>query len=129
MEHFVEGPDNALREAHRVLADDGVLIISVPQVFPWRCREAGLQPLTGDFSFYQYAFPPEEFAGLLAKNGFAVRQQYGYGSDFGLMSRWPVLGRLFATFPRAAVTVRLALDPTPLYAHLARMRLYVARKK
>jgi SAM-dependent methyltransferase len=129
VEHLCEGPDRALREAHRVLADDGVLIISVPQVFPWRLREVGLRSQTEGFFFYQYAFPPSEFAAILAKNGFSVKEQYGYGSEFGLKLRWPAQRRLFASFPRAAVAVRLALDATPLYALLAQMRLYVARKE
>jgi len=129
VEHFVEGPDLALSEAHRVLKDDGVLIISVPQVFPWRLREIEPQPLTEDFSFYQYAFPPGEFEALLNQNGFAVKERYGYGSEFGLKLRWPALGRLFKLYPRVAVALRLALDLTPLHARLARMQLYVALKK
>jgi hypothetical protein len=65
---------------------------------------------------------------MLHKNGFAVKEQYGYGSEFGLKLRWPALGRLFKVFPHAAVAVRVALDATPFYVYLAQMRLYVARK-
>ena len=130
VEHFVEGPVAALREAYRVLADDGVLILSVPQCFPWRRREIGGLPLTAEFSFYQYAFSPEEFANLLDKSGFTVQEQYGYGSDLALRLRWPAVGRLLALFPRGATLVRLLLDaPSYTWQRLAQMRLYVARKK
>ena len=130
VEHFVEGPATALCEAHRVLADDGVLIISVPQVFPWRRRENRKFLLTADFSFYQYAFSHEEFAGLLDKSGFKIDKQYGYGSDFALQLRWPAVGKLFASFPRLAAALRMVLDATPyIWQRCSRMRLYCARKK
>ena len=127
VEHFIEGPATALCEAHRVLANQGVLILSVPQVFPWRRREVSRVPLTDEFSFYQYAFSPDEFANLLQKSGFTVEEQYGYGSEFALELRWPTLGKLFTYFPRLGTAVGLALDASPLYTYLARMRLYVAR--
>jgi SAM-dependent methyltransferase len=129
VEHFIEGPDAALREAARVLQDRGLLIISVPQLFPWRLREVSSLPLSDEFSFYQYAFPHEEFAALLGKNNFTIEQQCGYNCDFGLQLRWPGFSRLVTALPRTAVAVRLMLDYTPLYKYLARMLLFVARKK
>lgn len=129
VEHFEEGPDAALREAHRVLANEGLLIISVPQLFPWRLREVWEPPSAEEFSFYQYAFPPEEFANLLEEAGFTIEEQYGYGSEWAIQIRWPGFRKLFTLFPRAANAVGLVLDATPLYTCLARMRLYVARKK
>jgi len=66
---------------------------------------------------------------FLLKTVLPYKEQYGYGSEFGLKLRWPALGRLFVAFLRAAVAVRLAIDYTPLYKYMAQMRLYVARKK
>jgi SAM-dependent methyltransferase len=130
VEHFIEGPGPALCEAHRVLANEGLLIISVPQLFPWRLREVCGPPLAAESSFYQYAFPPEEFANLLEEEGFTVEEQYVYGSEFALQLRWPRFGKLFASFPRLATAVGLALDATPsIWSRCGRMRLYVARKK
>jgi SAM-dependent methyltransferase len=130
VEHFAAGPGAALREAHRVLADDGLLIISVPQCFPWRRREISELPLTPEFSFYQYAFPAPEFAHLLANSGFRVEEQYGYGSDLALRLRWPAWRRLLALFPRGATALRLLLDAAPYtWQRMAQMRLYVARKQ
>lgn len=130
VEHFVEGPEAALREAARVLQDQGLLILSIPQIFPWRLREVSALPLSDEFSFYQYAFPAEEFANLLEESGFAIEKQCGYDSEFALTRRCPSLGRLFATFPRFARGLSLMLDATPgIWQKCVRMRLYVARKK
>lgn len=128
VEHFIEGPHQALREAHRVLADRGLLIISVPQVFPWRRREISRVIPTNDYSFYQYAFSHDEFAAFLRQAGFALEAQYGYGSEFALRLRWPVFNGLFTSYPRLAAAMGLALDASPLYKKMARMRLYVAHK-
>lgn len=96
-------------------ANEGLLIISVTQLFPWRLREICGPPLAEEFSFYQYAFLPEEFANLLEKSGFIIEEQGGYGSGFAIQIRWPGFWKLPALFPHATNAVGLALDATPLH--------------
>lgn len=84
VEHTREGPQVILREAARVLADDGVLFITVPyyNLFRrlrepwWRIKHwVRRWPLWtrlgwGQIVFYQYAFGRSEFEAILRRAGF-----------------------------------------------------------
>ena len=87
MEHFENGPWEAMAEARRVLADDGRLIMTVPfmnraralrDAFPWwrgdhyRVVSAfGPQPpAPAGREFYQYAFTRSEIVRTVRKTGF-----------------------------------------------------------
>lgn len=130
VEHFQEGPYDALKEALRVLKKNGVLIVSVPQAFRWRRLNASPEgtALPDNASFYQYAFSPKEFRTILINSGFQVAAEYGYCSHFAFKLRFKMFKKLLGRFPRLA-RMELLFDRTPVGRNLSQMRLYVARKK
>jgi SAM-dependent methyltransferase len=99
VEHFEGGAESALREAHRVLKDDGVLLISVPYFNPlrrflsrfrkgdWKIVNA---PQGDDGSgirgkaFFQYAYTVGEFEKMLDDAGLRVTRKQGYAVIWGL---------------------------------------------
>ena len=129
VEHFRNGPVPAIHEAARTLKRNGVMIISVPQVFNWRELSASPQaaPIPEKFAFYQYAFPPEEFREVLRGEGFAVLAEYGYESHYALRQRFSWFKAMIGAVPRLTV-MDLLIDRTFLGRRLGRMRLYVAVK-
>lgn len=129
VEHFQNGPYDALKEAMRVLKDNGVLIVSVPHAFPWRRLDAHSQgtSLPENASFYQYAFSPDEFRTILLNTGLQVEFEYGYSSHYAFKLRFKTFRKLLRWFPRLA-HIDLLFDRTPIGRKLARMRLYVAKK-
>ncbi len=130
VEHFQEGPHDALKEAMRVLKDNGVLIVSVPQAFHWRKLNAYPEdtPLPDDASFYQYAFSSEEFRTILRNSGFQVDAEYGRSLHYAFRLRFKTFRKLLSWFPQLE-HIDMLIDRTPIGNKLARMRLYVARKK
>lgn len=107
VEHFEGGADESLKEAKRVLKDDGVLLISVPYQSPLRSI---LSPLyrdawrkvsetkvetpneAGDKVFFQYAYRPSEFKRMLADAGLKVVDKQGYAVIWGLYEL-PIVNR------------------------------------
>jgi len=112
VEHFEEGPDKALKEAHRVLMPDGILIIKVPyfnhfrRFNPFRTLlfkndiqidadgkkvkyifskkpEKGDSPFPG-YIFHEYYFQKDEFADFLQKNKFRIIYTQGISLSWGL---------------------------------------------
>jgi SAM-dependent methyltransferase len=97
VEHFEDGAENSLREACRVLKDDGVLLLSVPYFSPLRRL---LKPLKKDFwkkvdkpeteqnsnglNFFQYAYKTPEFEKMLNEAGLRVIKKQGYAVIWGL---------------------------------------------
>ncbi|MGB5173911.1 MAG: methyltransferase domain-containing protein, partial [Thermoanaerobaculia bacterium] len=80
IEHSVNGPDGALREAARVLQPGGIAFVSVPFLNPLRARH--LQHLsqagTHDLSFHQFYFSREQLNQHLERAGFVVRDHLPY---------------------------------------------------
>ncbi|MBP1690855.1 MAG: glycosyltransferase, partial [Bacteroidetes bacterium] len=131
MEHRREGPEPFLREAFRVLAPDGIAMISVPHFHPLR-RAKGLLGAyggeTADLEFYQYAYGVGEFAGHLRAAGFDVLDRWGYDGIKGLKDELPWLRRLLA-HERYGPRVRSILARTPQAERwFGHMMLYVCRK-
>ena len=95
VEHDVQGPEDALREFHRVLKPDGKLMCSVPCLnlyrtlgYPWLAtrkwlkRRKSLRRLwgkTAPFVFYEYIWSPGEYQRILSRCGFKVLTMCGYG--------------------------------------------------
>lgn len=113
VEHFEAGPGPALREARRVLTDDGWFLCSVPDasalrsrvLFPLRrfAAEAPqvrrvdgtrIEPAPPGSTFYQYLFDRDEFAAELESAGFRVERDFGCFLVWGLQEipgvRWSI---------------------------------------
>lgn len=71
LEHF-ETPTAALREAHRVLAADGTLILSVPNIASLEYLLFGTRWFHLDLPRHLYHFSPRTITRLLEKSGFTV---------------------------------------------------------
>jgi SAM-dependent methyltransferase len=87
VEHQAEGPESFLREAYRVLAPSGVILVSVPHFHVLRRLKARLGFYRGQMEgleFYQYAFTPEEFTGILKDLGFEILDTFNCGVVAGI---------------------------------------------
>lgn len=99
VEHFESGAEQSLKEAQRVLKDDGVLLISVPYYNPlrriltsfrtddWRrvekCEIESETVVPGK-CFFQYAYRPAEFQRMLEDADLKVVEKQGYAVIWGL---------------------------------------------
>lgn len=119
VEHFEGGAEAALGEARRVLKDDGVLLISVPYFNPlrrflaplrkneWRVvkqSETNGNSIPGK-KFFQYAYKPAEFEGMLSKAGLRTLERQPYAVIWGL-SEIPFLRIGDGEFPSAPAKKR-----------------------
>lgn len=118
VEHDIQGPEAMLRELHRVLNPDGILMCSVPclniarllalpwlVVRDWLKRREWLRRLAGKterFEFYQYVYAPWTYRRALERCGFTLiaLRPYGYprGRPPRALARWPRVARLIAFF-------------------------------
>lgn len=98
VEHRAAGPGPFLREAHRVLADDGVMMISVPHFHALRKLKASCGLYGNDnvegLSFYQYAFTLSEFTSILQSSGFEVVETFSYDGFKGVKDEIRLLRRM-----------------------------------
>ena len=132
MEHDQSGPDAFLGEAHRVLADGGVAMISVPTMHPLRRIKAKLgcyrRSNPDGLPFYQYAFPRDEFSALIRRAGLEVIATHPYSGFKGIKDELPgsrpVL-ELMRRIPLLRRAVRWWLDRS----RFGHMMMYVCRKR
>lgn len=106
VEHFEGGADEALREAHRVLKKDGILLISVPYYNPLRrmlmpFRKNEWRPVDraevenedpNGRKFFQYAYQVPEFKKMLSSAGLETIETQGYAVLWGIQEL-PILNR------------------------------------
>ncbi|HEY4013125.1 MAG TPA: class I SAM-dependent methyltransferase [Polyangiaceae bacterium] len=107
VEHDESGPEVGLREARRVLADDGWFLCSVPdasalrnvlfakrrtvrrdmdpEMVVTRVDHTRPEEPPAGMHFFQYVFTVDEFSQRLADAGFEVAEHFGYSLIWGLM--------------------------------------------
>ena len=98
VEHWLKGPEPFLHEAYRVLAQDGVALISVPYFHSLRQLKARLRLYRGQpngLDFYQYAFTETEFGSLLQNAGFKIIAKAPYDGFKGVKDEVPLVRRMF----------------------------------
>jgi ubiquinone/menaquinone biosynthesis C-methylase UbiE len=77
LEHFLE-PGAVLRENHRVLQENGTLLVDVPQTFhPWTLLKRILIPLGLWFGGWETQYTPKGIAREVSRPGFTVLKVYG----------------------------------------------------
>lgn len=98
VEHRYQGPEPFFEEAHRILANGGVMLISVPYFHPLRRLKARLGLYRGQvkgLSFYQYAFTEFEMKTILEEKGFNVVESFQYDGYKGVKDEIPLLEWIF----------------------------------
>jgi SAM-dependent methyltransferase len=129
VEHFREGPEQALAEAFRVIEPGGVGVISVPVNNPLRSRFAASDEseLPENARFYQYAFDRKEFDGFLTGAGFVIEKYYAQGLYYSMKAGIPMFQSISRKFPLLRVIDRIA-NRTPLVNKYGRSGIWIVRK-
>lgn len=135
VEHRREGPEPFFREARRILAPGGIMLVSVPwfnRLRRLRARLGAYRQDPADLAFFQYAFTEHEFTRLLGAAGFEILELTGYDPRKGLKDELPLVGRLLRS-PRIGDRLAYKLDHLgdrhPRLAHGAAHMLLVAARK
>ena len=98
VEHAIDGPEQGLKEAYRVLKRDGLLFVSVPYMNSLRILYERLGILRSKLSirqrkpegdFYQYYFTKKEMTSILVSLGFEVLKDYPLNQELGLLRAIP----------------------------------------
>ena len=131
IEHRREGPESFLREAYRVLSDDGVMLVSVPHFHRLRRSKAHLgfyrDQIDGS-SFYQYAFTVEEMSAILRREGFVVVDTFGYDSLKGIKDEIALVRYIVKVRFIARVLKRLFRSWRWVNQELGHMMLFICCK-
>ena len=129
VEHFQEGPEQALAEAYRVVKPGGVGVISVPVNNPLRGRFASEDEsdLPENSRFYQYAFAPREFEIFLNNSGFIIEKYYAQGLYYSMNAGIPIFRSVSRKFPLLRAIDRVA-NMTPLVKKYGRTGIWIVRK-
>ena len=110
VEHFEEGPEDAIREMHRVLVEDGMLLISVPFFNPLRRMKGRIGRYAklnkGEREFYQYAFTIDEFTSILKQCGFVPLKIIKYDAKDGFKDEIPHLRKIGYHFERRSQKIK-----------------------
>ncbi len=98
IEHFTEGPLQAIRDAHRVLKKRGVFVLMVPQNHLFMRLTAPIRALKRnktlrrllkkpeDTYYWEQYFNRKELVALLEKEGFAVREEHALDHSHAFVS-------------------------------------------
>lgn len=84
LEHLHD-PAATLREIHRILKDDGMILVRVPNLASWDAKPFGRYWAGLDSPRHLYVFSPTTLAQLLCQNGFGV---VGHSSGIGSYMVW-----------------------------------------
>jgi len=129
VEHFQDGPQQALDEAFRVLKPGGVGVIAVPINNSLRSRFAAESrtDLVESARFYQYAFSHSEFEEFLNGTGFVIENYYAQGLYYSLNAGLPFFRTISKRFSLLRAIDRIA-DHTPLVKKFGRTGIWIVRK-
>lgn len=132
MEHLQNGPEPFLVEAHRVLSDDGVALISIPHMNWLRRIKVRLGLFEGkvpnDLSFYQYVYPTGEFETLLRKSGFESIAHHQYGGYKGVKDEIDFISRIFE-WPHGWRLRKWLMNSNWANNHMGHMMMFVCKKQ
>lgn len=96
IEHFEEGPEEVLKEAHRVLKPNGLLFITIPYLnLPRLLRNFRNKPKTGEY-FYQYLYSISELEKYIKDAGFEIRSTKKYDFINALIRDFPQIYKLLS---------------------------------
>jgi SAM-dependent methyltransferase len=142
VEHFRLGPDQILREAHRVLRAGGLLLVSVPYFSPalrrWAAR--AVPPIISDSAgeedhFFQYYFTEEEIRARTRAVGFTPVDVFYYAARYGIVNGIKRSFRSISYLYDRSRPLRLAMNlplrlplPRLVQVQAAHMIMIVARK-
>ncbi|MBE0410916.1 MAG: class I SAM-dependent methyltransferase [Anaerolineales bacterium] len=73
LEHLHD-PSSSLKEIHRILKPDGVLVFRVPNLNSWDAKLFGAAWAGLDAPRHLYVFDPQTLSSLLAKNNFEIHK-------------------------------------------------------
>jgi len=134
VEHRESGPEVYLREAARVLQDDGIAIFTVPHFNNLRRLVSSTKTSAASVPgvmFYQYGFTREEFTSLLEDAGFRIIFRGGLDVLKGLRDEFPRFKSWFDRRPQSSFRSNLGrvLERIPvLKSHIGHMLVIVAKK-
>lgn len=120
IEHFWEGYDGILKQAHRVLKEDGMLFITFPSISPLRRLKCalGLYPkmstLAEPEGFYQFALTKASVITDLKRCGFNVVEVKGLDAVKGIKDELsflrPFLQRIYSSKKLSSKIIRFVLS-------------------
>ena len=135
VEHFEEGPEKVLEEAHRVLKDGGAFLVSVPYFNPLRKIKSPWGKLyfrrnnlgrNNKGKFYQYAFSVGEFRKILRESGFRVMKVIPYDVTKGLKDEIPLFNYFRQKLKGEMSVMKVKVNnPTKIRNSISRLRKYL----
>jgi ubiquinone/menaquinone biosynthesis C-methylase UbiE len=127
-EHFEEGPQETLQEAHRVLQSGGILVVSTPHFnrLLQSMQRRGAYQNKPEGAFYQYAFTIREMVEQLTSQGMKMLQVLPYGALKTLLDNVPLVTKLI--LERLRNPVAFALDHMLVSRYCGHSCIWVARK-
>jgi SAM-dependent methyltransferase len=91
-EHYEEGPEEILQDAHRILRSGGLLYVSTPH-YNW-LRRLRWSDKTDGSSFYQYLFTKKAMIKILERLNFVVVGTLPYGVWATVADEWQILKKI-----------------------------------
>ena len=137
VEHFMDGPDKALKEARRLIHPEGVALISVPYLNPLRKRlkdSLTKSEKTTELFFHQYYYGVEGFSEYLEQAGFSVIDLWPYAVHAFLTREHIVYSSFWNSFAcreKIKKVLRKAHDHVPgfIRKQYGHMLMFVCRPK